>query len=119
MLNEALEALILKLFEEDHLDYDFQQDNAPSYKAKQIMEWFANNDVRLFLWPPQSPDVSLIENLRTISKEKVSTYKCKCKEELKEKFLKQSRRIPVDLCKKRADSMSKREHAVIKARGVP
>ncbi len=45
-------------------DY-FQQDNAPCHKAQIISDWFLehDNEITLFKWSPQSPDLSPIEHL--------------------------------------------------------
>jgi transposase len=117
MLNEVLEPSILKLFDEDVPQYYFQQDNAPCHKAKKSLDWFSTNEVPLITWPPQSPDLSPIENLWSILKRKLSIYRCKSKEEFKAKILDEWEKIPANVCKDLVDSMPKRLRAVIKAKG--
>ena len=50
----------------------FQQDGATCHTARSTTEYFVNKQVRLLpSWPSQSPDLSIIENLRNLIKEKV------------------------------------------------
>jgi transposase len=40
-----------------------QEDNASWHKAKLVTNWLVGQKVKTIRWPPQSPDLSLIENL--------------------------------------------------------
>lgn len=117
MINEILEPSILKLFEEDDPEYLLQQDNAPCHTSKKTLEWFSENNVPLISWPPQSPDLSPIENLWSILKRKLSIFRYKSKEDFKEKIFDEWNKISAEQCKKLVDSMPKRVRAVIKAKG--
>ena len=44
-------------------NFIFQQDNAPCHTSNLLKEWFEGKDVQKLTWPPQSPDLSPIENL--------------------------------------------------------
>ena len=45
----------------------FMQDNAPCHKAKVVMSYLSEQDFGIMDWPPQSPDLNPIENLRSES----------------------------------------------------
>jgi hypothetical protein len=44
-------------------DFVFQQDNDPKHKSKLVTQYLAKKKVTVMEWPPQSPDLSPIENL--------------------------------------------------------
>ena len=41
----------------------FQQDNGPAHRARLTKTWLKDLEILTFLWPPNSPDLNLIENL--------------------------------------------------------
>ena len=49
----------------------FQQDNAPIHVSKKSMEWFETNQIEVMSWPPQSPDLSPIENVWALLTQRV------------------------------------------------
>jgi hypothetical protein len=41
----------------------FQEDNAPCHVSLRANQWKEENGIRTLLWPPQSPDLNIIENV--------------------------------------------------------
>ena len=79
-----------KIQKENHLEEPliFQQDNAAchtSFDSKSIIEILFNNNT--IEWPPNSPDLSPIENVWAILKEKLSKRKIKNLYELRDNIL--------------------------------
>ena len=53
----------------------FQQDNAPIHKTAAVATFLAENNIATLEWPPQSPDLSSIENIWNVMKMKMNALK--------------------------------------------
>ena len=73
--------LLLKEFYTTLIDYDFdldevtfQQDNAPIYKAKIVLEWFWEQSYSVMDWLAQSLDLNPIKHVQAILKWCLNLY---------------------------------------------
>ena len=100
-------------------DWKLMQDNAPSHKAKSIMDFLASKQVEMIAWPPYSPDLNPIENVWAWMKQQladnfpVSTTR----EMLEESFMQIWDSITPEMCHAFSGSYEKRLKAVIDANG--
>ena len=53
----------------------FQQDNARIHKTAAVISFLEKNHINTFEWPPQSPDLSPIENIWNAMKMKLKAMK--------------------------------------------
>jgi transposase len=98
----------------------FQQDNAKPHTAKITKQFFEDNNIRVMDWPPQSPDLSPIENLWHEVKNSVRRKaKPNNLDELNDLIQQAWREIPPELCRYLIISMPNRITACITAEGGP
>ena len=97
----------------------FMQDGAPCHKARSVMTFLQNKNIRLLEWPGNSPDLNPIEGLWNELKREVLKTPFTTKRELIEKLIDtwhRSDRIRC-LAGKFIESMPRRVQAVIKMKG--
>ena len=80
-------------------NFILQQDNAPIHKAKKISEYLINNNINSLEWPPQSPDLSPIENVCSWMKLKVSERMPQSINDLKKKIKETWESFPTEECR--------------------
>ena len=118
----------IKILEEKakiHMDIHgvtyFQQDSAPCHVSKVTKKWFADNHIMLLeKWPPNSPDLNVIENCWSIMKTKVSLHRPSSEKDLLH-ILKTVwvTEISPEYCRKLVRSMPYRIQAVLDNKGYP
>jgi transposase len=100
-------------------DLIFQQDNDPKHTSKKAKTWMEDNNIALLDWPPQSPDLSPIEQLWTHTKKELCKYPTYPKGvwEVWMRIEEVWNRIQPEVCQNLIESMPRRLQAVIKAKG--
>ncbi|KAL4467285.1 hypothetical protein ABPG72_016879 [Tetrahymena utriculariae] len=49
----------------------WQEDNARPHKKQNVQNWFQDRRIEVFNWPPQSPDMSIIEDIWNLIKRRI------------------------------------------------
>ena len=61
IIDEKIWGVILKEFPDGN--FTFVHDNAPVHVSAETSKWFDDNGLKASDWPPQSPDLNIIENV--------------------------------------------------------
>lgn len=119
VLEGALKPWATKHFGER--EWTFQQDSAPSHKARANQEWMQEN-VPHFIsaeqWPPRSPDANPLDfSVWGILQARVGTKKYQSVDVLKKALLREWKKIPQDHISAACDSFVSRLKAIVRAKG--
>ena len=95
----------------------YQQDGDPKHTSKIMKNWFADKHIKVMDWPPQSPDMNVIEHLWSIIKQKIAKRKPSNLEQLDEAIKKEWNQFDSKFTNSLVESMPRRILALLKARG--
>ena len=97
----------------------FQQDNAKAHTSKMTMDYIEKLKIPLMEWPPNSPDLNLIENIWSHLKLKLDQYEDDAKnlDDLWERVQDIWTEIPIELIEGLYNSMPRRIEALYKSKG--
>jgi transposase len=96
----------------------FQQDNAPAHNERSVKEYFESNDIDILHWPPQSPDLNIIEDCwRYLKRRLKNNYEQE--RELRQDILTIWNTMPEEFITKLYRSIPQRLREVIKSKGGP
>ncbi len=96
----------------------FQQDNDPKPTTKLVLGYLESRNFETMSWPPQSPDLSPIENLWGIIQQKLGNYVAKNDDELWAKVKEIWYSITKEECQKLILSMQNRLTQLYKNKGM-
>lgn len=94
-----------------------QQDNAPCHKSRMITNFLKNVGVGTLDWPPQSPDLNIIENVWSLLKRKRTVSLNKTREETISEVTSLWKEISPEVLQNLVDSVPRRLQKVIEAKG--
>lgn len=114
VLNDVMLPFCRKTFDQNFI---FQQDNAPCHTSLLMRSWFEENDVQKLNWPPQSPDLSPIENLWQTVGLGLKRYKLSNLDDLWTAIQDIWYKIPPEYCQKLVHSVPRRLKACKQAYG--
>jgi len=63
ILETGLLPSIPNMFGDRNHPFIFQDDNAPCHRPRAVDDWLEQHDIRRMMWPTQSPDANIIENV--------------------------------------------------------
>ena len=120
---QILQNYLLETLDWYHLDAEkviFQHDNDPKHKARSVQEWLDEQAFDVMEWPPQSPDLSPIENLWATLNRRLSKYEHPPRGmlELWERVETKWNDITQEECARLIESMPERIAAVLKSKGM-
>ncbi len=96
----------------------FQKNNAKSHTAAITTAWLHSRRVRVLNWPACSPDLSPIENIWHIIKQKIRQRRPQTLQQLKTYIRQEWDQIPTPKLQKLITSMPRRLQSVLKRRGA-
>ena len=95
------------------------QDGAPCHTSAQTLDYIRNYIDLVENWPPNSPDLNVIENLWSIIKRRVEELRPGSLQELVDLIFTVWESIPMDLIRRLIDSMGDRLRKVVSLNGYP
>ena len=117
-LQEKLLPLLQSVYPDN--DYTFIQDNASVHSSLDTRTWLDSKSVNISIWPAQSPDLNIIENIWRDCKVNLrkNLENCKSPSILYERFEEIFYGISTDVIQKLYSSIPRRLKAVTKSKGT-
>lgn len=97
--------------------YTYQCDLAPWHTSNKVKEEIQRLNINLLEWPPNSPDLNVIEELWSIIDKRLASKQINNKIELVERLEEEWKKISIQLCRALVDTMPQRIEKCLKAKG--
>jgi len=97
--------------------YAYQCDLTPWDTSNMVKEQIRNLKINMLEWPPNSPDINVIEELWSIIDKRLALKSINTKEELQKCLQEEWDEISITLCQALVDSMPERIEKCLKAKG--
>ena len=99
----------------------FMQDNVPCHSARIVKNWFGKKKMKVMSWPPQSPDLNIIETVWEIL---LSSVRKREKQpdtfaQMKEALIDEWERFSLERINRLYDGIPKRLKELKKSKGNP
>ena len=99
-------------------NFYFVQDNDPKHTARIVKELFAQRPhIRVFPWPPQSPDLNPIEHLWDFLDHNINQHRISSISGLKQAIMEEWQKISSEVTQKLVASMPRRIVEVVRRGG--
>lgn len=117
ILDNNLWPVVVRHFPNEN--YIFQDDNAPVHRAGIVANYKLRNNIHSMLWPAQSPDLNIIENVWYRLKRELKAYeeRVNSKEHLEQAIRTVWSKTPVNYIRNLYSSIPRRIHNVLMSRG--
>lgn len=99
------------------IDFMLQHDNAPVHKGKIVSKFLKDIGQNVLEWPPQSPDLNVIENVWAYIKREIPCEVGRTEDETWNTIVKVWNNIPTDFIRNLIDSVPRRLSEVLKSKG--
>ncbi|CAF4338913.1 unnamed protein product [Rotaria sp. Silwood2] len=97
--------------------YTFQHDLARWHTSNMVKEQIKKLKINMLEWPPNSPDLNVVEQLWSIIDKRLASKPINSKAELQKHLQEEWDKISLKLCRELVDSMPERIEKCLKAKG--
>ena len=117
VLETGLLPSITNMFGDRNYPFVFQDDNAPCHRPRAVDDWLNEQDIRRMMWPAQSPDANIIENVWNDMSKLVANDRPTSRQTLFDSVFRAWASIRPERIRQLYESLPRRMAAMIRSRG--